>query len=72
MKFDFLTTTSDEKSAGKVSSDYVAGRLLNRSIGSVNIADSGSFIALGLSDGSKIKFRIGASTAEVVYYLPKK
>jgi hypothetical protein len=69
-KFNYITSTDDEKASGLVNADYVAHKLANRSIGIVMLYESDNGIGFNLSDGAKIKFRLKQTGPEVVYYGP--
>ena len=69
-KFNFITSTDDEKMTGLVNSDYIAHKLTNRSIGLIMMNDEDTLFGFSLSDGSRIKFRLRQNTAEVVYFAP--
>ena len=69
-KFNYLTRSADGKPLNAVNSDYISHQLINRSIGSVAAADSGTGISFGLSDGGYVRFLLKADGAEIVYYLP--
>ena len=71
-KFSYITSTTDEKATGVVNSDYIAHKLMNRSIGMIMMADDDTTFGFSLSDGSKIKFRLKPNTAEIVYFAPSK
>lgn len=70
MKFDYLTSTRDGKMTGAVTSDYIALKLVNRSVGTVAIAESGTSFGFSLSDGGQVKFLLKPNGAGVVYFAP--
>jgi hypothetical protein len=71
-KFSFITSTDDEKATGLVNADYIAHKLTNRSIGMIMTAEDDTSFGFSLSDGSRIKFRLRQTGAEVVYFAPSR
>ena len=69
-KFNYVTKSRDGRMTGNVSADYVARVIMTRSVDGVGTADSGKWIELHMSDGSKVKFVLNDLDAEVQYYLP--
>ncbi len=69
-KFNFITSSRDEKVTAAVTGDLVGMRISNRTIGIVSIAESGTGFSFGLSDGAKIRFVLKPDRAEVIYYTP--
>jgi len=70
MKFEFVATSSDGKTTGAVSADFVASRIANKSIGMISIAEGDRGFGFSLSDGGQIRFRLKQGGGEVVYYTP--
>jgi hypothetical protein len=68
-KFNYVMKTGDGKS-GPVSSDFVAGRLLSRTMDGIKTADSGRWIELHMADGAKVRFELNEHNAEVQYFQP--
>ena len=69
-KFNYKTSTDDNKASGLVNADYIARKLANRSIGIVMVYENDNGIGFSLSDGAKVKFRVNQDGPEVIYYLP--
>ena len=67
-KFNYVSSSNDGKMTAVVSSDFIADRLINRSIQSIATVDSGSRISFGLSDGGHVSFLLKRDTAEIIYY----
>ena len=65
-KFNYLVTSDDDR-VGAVSSDFIAGRLINRGIQSIATTESATRISFGLSDGGHVDFTLKANGAEIVY-----
>ena len=70
-KFSYITSTGDENMTGLVNSDYIAHKLVNRSIGMITMNDEDTMFGFTLSDGSRIRFRLKPHAAEVVYFAPR-
>ena len=68
-KFNYIVKTGDG-SSGSVSSDFIAGRLLSRTLDAIKTADSGRWIELHMADGSKVRFVLNEHNAEVQYTQP--
>ena len=66
-KFDYVLNSPDGKKTSPIAAEAVAHRVLNRSIGSVAIADDGTGLTFNLSDGSSVKFRLKEKGADVTY-----
>ena len=65
-KFNYLMTTDGDR-IGAVSSDFIADRMINRSIDSIATTESSTRISFGLSDGGHIDFTLKPNGAEIVY-----
>ena len=71
-KFNYVTKSLDGKMTGDVSSDYIANVLMSKSVDRIGTADSGKWIELHMTDGSKVRFVLNELDAEVQYYLPRR
>ena len=71
-KFNYITSSDDEKATGVVNADYIAQKLANRTVGMITMNDEDTMFGFTLSDGSRIKFRLRPHAAEVIYFAPAK